>query len=48
VEYFTDNTGAMLSLTVRVVSKLEKSPQLPASLFEPPKGLKITEVPDIE
>ena len=48
VEYYADNSGALLALTVRVVSELETAQQLPASLFQAPPGLKITEVPFVQ
>jgi hypothetical protein len=48
VEYLTDATGALLGMRVQVVSEVEPAPPLPAPLFEPPRGLKIVEVPSIE
>jgi hypothetical protein len=48
VEYFTDNAGALLAMTVSVASKLERAAEPPPSLFEPPKGLKVTEVPFVD
>jgi len=48
LQYFTDDKGALLSLTVSVVSQLEAVSNLPASLFEPPSGLHIVDVPSIE
>ena len=37
VEYFTDDTGALLAMTVQVVSKLEAISELPAALFQAPR-----------
>lgn len=48
VEYFSDNTGALIALTVRVVSLVEASPTLPPSLFQPPEGLRIVHVPMVQ
>jgi hypothetical protein len=48
VAYFTDSSGALLSLTLRMVTKLETVDSLPDSLFQPPPGLEVTNVPLIE
>jgi hypothetical protein len=48
VEYFTDDTGALLTLRVTAVSQLERTSGLPASLFEPPAGLHPIDVPSVE
>ena len=48
VEYFTDNTGALLALTVRVVSHVEPASDLLPSLFRPPAGLHVVHVPIVE
>lgn len=48
LEYFTDATGALLSMRVQVISKVEPTSQLPSSLFMPPSGLKVVQVPDVE
>jgi hypothetical protein len=47
VEYFTDDTGALIALTVRFVSKVGPGAQMPASLFDPPVGLHVVDVPSI-
>jgi hypothetical protein len=47
VEYFTDNTGALLALTITVVRSLEPVPHLPNSLFQLPPGLNVVEVPSV-
>ncbi len=48
IKYFFDKTGALLALTVEVVSELEVSPELPPSLFSPPAGMKIVQVPTMQ
>lgn len=48
VDYFTDDTGALLAVTLELVTQLDAVPDLPASLFEPPAGLKVTKLPSIE
>ncbi len=48
VGYFTDDTGALLALTVEVVTQLEPVPNLPASLFEAPAGLHVVNLPSVE
>jgi len=48
VEYFSDDTGALIALTVRVASQVGPSPALPPSLFQPPEGLRIVHVPMVE
>ena len=45
VEYFSDDTGALLSLTVQVVSHLMPASAIPQSLFQPPAGLRVVRVP---
>lgn len=48
VEYFTKDNGELLSLNVAEVSDIESVSGTPASVFEPPSGLHIFEVPSIE
>lgn len=48
VEYFTDDTGALLTLRVTAVSQLERASGLPASLFQAPAGLHAIDVPWIQ
>lgn len=48
VEYSADKTGALLGMWVRMVSRLEQVDELPASLFEVPLGLHISNVPVLE
>lgn len=48
VEYFTDGVGALIAMTVRVVSRVEPSAELPASLFQPPAGLRVVHVPMVQ
>jgi len=45
VEFFSDDTGALLSLTVQVVSHLMPAPEIPQSFFQPPDGLRVVRVP---
>ncbi len=48
VQHYTDDAGALLSVTVEVVMKLGTATDLPASLFEPPEGMQVSKVPAIE
>lgn len=48
VEYFTDKTEALLGLTVQFVSQIEPASNLPESLFQRPKGLRVTNVPFVQ
>ena len=48
VQHYTDDTGALLGVTVEVVMQLEAASDLPASLFEAPEGLQVSSVPAIE
>jgi hypothetical protein len=48
VEYFTDSTGSLIGLTIQYVASIEPAANLPDSLFEPPPGLHITNVPFIQ
>ncbi len=46
VEYRTDTRqGALADLWLRIVTKIEESPQVPASLFAPPPGLELIRMP---
>jgi len=45
VEYFSDDTGALLSLTVQVINHLMPAPEIPQSFFQPPAGLRVVRVP---
>lgn len=47
VEYFTDDTGSLLSLTVTAVTKIAPTSALPPSLFEVQPSLHVLHVPSI-
>jgi len=47
VEYFNDDTGALLALTIQMVSELEAVPDLPPSLFQIPQDLHVVKVPTV-
>lgn len=47
VEYFTDDKGSLLALTIQVVSEIEPVSQLPDSLFQFPRGLHVVKAPSV-
>jgi hypothetical protein len=48
IEYFTKGNGELLTLSVAEVSELDAGPDVPASVFQPPSGLRVIDVPFIE
>jgi hypothetical protein len=48
MRYLFKPAGTMIYMETRVVTEFEPVPDLPASLFEAPQGLKVVDMPDVD